>query len=82
MKVRNIINRAAAAYDRAGQYIGATVVALIGTAANAQTDPFATALASVTDKTEEYASALVGFAAVAVVFMIAVKYVKKLPKAS
>jgi hypothetical protein len=45
-------------------------------------DPFDTALATVTTKVTSYAGALVGLAAVAVVFMVAVKYVKKLPKAS
>jgi hypothetical protein len=50
--------------------------------AQAVTDPFDTALATVTTKVTSYAGALVGLAAVAVVFMVAVKYVKKLPKAS
>lgn len=45
-------------------------------------DPFDTALTQVTASTTKYASALVGVAAIAVVFMIAIKYVKKLPKAS
>lgn len=45
-------------------------------------DPFDTALATVTTSTTKYASALVGVAAIAVVFMIAIKYVKKLPRAS
>lgn len=43
-----------------------------------ETDPFATALADATEKIAEYAAALVGVAAVAVVFMIGVKYVKKI----
>lgn len=46
------------------------------------TDPFDTALATVTTKVGTYASALVGLAAVAVVFMVAIKYVKKIPRAS
>jgi hypothetical protein len=50
--------------------------------AQAAADPFDTALATVTTKVTGYAGALVGLAAVAVVFMVAVKYVKKLPKAS
>lgn len=41
-------------------------------------DPFETALADATEKIGEYAAALVGVAAVAVVFMIGVKYVKKI----
>lgn len=65
--------------------IGAVVsaAALLPAVAFAQTaDPFDTALATVTAKVTSYAGALVGLAAVAVVFMVAVKYVKKLPKAS
>ena len=50
--------------------------------AQAATDPFDTALATVTAKVTSYAGALVGVAAIAVVFMVAVKYVKKLPRAS
>lgn len=45
-------------------------------------DPFDTALTTATTKVTSYAGALVGLAAVAVVFMIAIKYVKKIPKAS
>lgn len=57
--------------------------AMLSVSAYAQSvDPFDTALAQVTTSTTKYASALVGVAAIAVVFMIAIKYVKKLPKAS
>lgn len=42
------------------------------------TDPFDTVLADVTDKVTDYAGALVVLAGVAVVFMIGVKYVKKI----
>lgn len=60
--------------------------AMLSCAAFAQTtggtDPFDTALSQVTTSTTKYASALVGVAAIAVVFMIAIKYVKKLPRAS
>lgn len=60
--------------------------AMLGVSAFAQSttgaDPFDTALATVTASTTKYASALVGVAAIAVVFMIAIKYVKKLPRAS
>ena len=45
-------------------------------------DPFDTALASATTATGTYAAALVGLSAVAVVFMIAMKYVKRIPRAS
>jgi hypothetical protein len=42
------------------------------------TDPFDTAVASATTKVEGYGAALVGLSAVAVVFMIAMKYVKRI----
>ncbi len=51
-------------------------------AQTAGTDPFDAALTTVTEKTGAYAAALVGVSAVAVVFMVAMKYVKKLPRAS
>lgn len=50
--------------------------------AMAQTDPFTDALADATAAVGTYAAGLVGLAAVAVVFMIAAKYVKKLVGAS
>jgi hypothetical protein len=65
--------------------IGSAVsaAALLPAVAFAQAaDPFDTALATVTTKVTSYAGALVGVAAIAVVFMVAIKYVKKLPKAS
>lgn len=46
------------------------------------TDPFDTAMTEATTKVGEYAAALVGLGAVAVIFMIALKYVKKIPRAS
>ena len=48
----------------------------------ASTDPFTTAITDSTTKVGTYAAALVGLAAVAVGFMIAIKYVKKIVKAS
>lgn len=48
----------------------------------AATDPFDTAMTDVTAKVTDYAGALVGLAAVAVAFMVAVKYVKKITGAS
>ena len=45
-------------------------------------DPFDTAMTNATTKVNSYAGALVGLAAVAVVFMIAIKYVKRIPRAS
>lgn len=46
--------------------------------AEGATDPFQTALTSITANVNTYGAALVGLAAVGVVFMIAIKYVKKL----
>lgn len=42
------------------------------------TDPFDDAMTQATTAVSSYAAALVGLAAVSVVFMIAVKYVKKI----
>ena len=50
--------------------------------AQSATDPFDAALTEATTKVSSYAAALVGLAAVAVIFMIAIKYVKKIPRAS
>lgn len=60
------------------------VLALPATmAAHAQAvDPFDTAVTQVTGKVGSYGAALVGVAAAAVVFMVAIKYVKKIPRAS
>lgn len=44
-------------------------------------DPFDAAMTTATTKVGAYAAALVGLAAVSVVFMIAIKYVKKIPRA-
>lgn len=45
-------------------------------------DPFDTALSAATAKVGTYAAALVGLSAVAVIFMIAMKYVKRIPRAA
>jgi hypothetical protein len=68
-------------YARAGV---ATLLALacIGASAQAVTDPFDAAMTTATTKVGAYAAALVGLSAVAVVFMIAMKYVKRIPRAS
>ena len=47
-----------------------------------ETDPFTAAMTEATTKVSTYAAALVGLGAVAVIFMIALKYVKKIPRAS
>lgn len=46
------------------------------------TDPFDTAITTATTKVTSYAGALVTLSAVAVVFMIGMKYVKRIPRAS
>lgn len=67
-------------YLRAGAVVGSAALALPAMAQT--TDPFDTALDTATTKVGSYAAALVSLAAVAVVFMIAIKYVKKIPRAS
>jgi hypothetical protein len=64
--------------------VGVAVMTLpVAMAANAQVaDPFDTAVSNVTTKVTTYGGALVGVAAAAVVFMVAIKYVKKIPRAS
>lgn len=64
--------------------IAATVpaITLLPGLASAQTDPFTDAVTTATTKVGVYAAALVGLGAVAVVFMIGLKYVKKIVKAS
>lgn len=67
------------------QYLKAGIAAasLVPAFAFAQaSDPFDTALATATTKVGGYAAALVGLAAASVVFMIGVKYVKKIKSAS
>lgn len=75
-------------YTQAKKY-GAKVAAVVSTGlltagvAFAQaTDPFDAAVDNITDKVETYGAALVGVAAVGVIFMVAMKYVKKLPRAA
>ena len=63
-----------------GYGIGSAILWVMAQAA--ATDPFETALATATTKVGSYAAALVGLSAVAVVFMIAIKYVKRIPRAS
>lgn len=73
--VREAVSRG---YLKAGT---AVVAALPVLAIAAPADPFDTVLATATDKVEGYAGALVVFAGVAVVFMLAIKYIKKIPRA-
>jgi hypothetical protein len=75
------LNRISSALRNASITLGVMALPALSFA-QAATDPFDTALASVTTKVTSYAGALVGVAAISVVFMVAIKYVKKLPKAS
>lgn len=56
--------------------------ALASVSAFAQTDPFTSAVGDITTKVTTYGGALVGLAAVAVAFYVAIKFVKKIPKAA
>lgn len=73
-------------YDHAGRKTAVALMSVSPVLAFAQTtgttDPFDTAMSNATTKVGAYAAALVGLAAVAVVFMIAIKYVKRIPRAS
>jgi hypothetical protein len=62
--------------------IGAAAMLLTGIAMATPADPFDAAVATATTKVQGYGAALVGLAAVGVVFMIAIKYVKKIRGAS
>lgn len=61
---------------------GVAAVAALPMIASAQTDPFTEVMTDVTDKVTTYAGALVVLAGVSVVYMVAVKYVKKIRGAS
>lgn len=79
-----VVELAQRGYDHAGRK---TAVALLSVApvlafAQTATDPFDTAMTNATTKVGAYAAALVGLSAVAVIFMIAIKYVKRIPRAS
>ena len=73
-------DKAAGAYREVG-ILAASAVPMLAMAAEGD-DPFATAVATATTKIGSYGAALVGLSAVGVVFMIAMKYVKRIPRAS
>lgn len=50
--------------------------------AQAAADPFDAAILSITGKVGVYGAALVGLSAVGVLFMVAMKYVKRIPRAA
>lgn len=67
--------------------IGAAVSAAVflpamAFAQSTPTDPFDAALTSITTKVGAYSASLVGLAAVSVGFIVAIKYVKRLPRAA
>lgn len=62
--------------------VGLTGVALSGLAMAQAADPFTATLTDASAKVTTYATGLVTVAAVGVLFMIAKKYVKKIPGAS
>lgn len=77
------INRGALADALSGRKLAVALSSVLPLASFAQaTDPFDTAITNATAKVNSYAAALVGLAAVAVVFLIAIKYVKRIPRAS
>lgn len=67
-------------YARAGAIASVGLLALPAFAQS--TDPFDTALSTITTRVSGYGAALVGLSAVAVVFYVAMKFVKKIPKAA
>ena len=71
----SIRNAASRGYLKAG-VLAVTLVPALAMAT--PTDPFDTAVDSITTKVEGYGAALVGLSAVALVFFIGIKYVKKI----
>lgn len=84
--MKSIQELARKGYDKAsGAYreVGIAAVTAVPFLAQAQsTDPFDSAITEATGKIGSYGAALVGLSAVGVVFMIAMKYVKRIPRAS
>jgi hypothetical protein len=71
------------ARDNAARMSVAVLALPAAMAAHAEAgDPFDAAVSTVTTKVGTYGAALVGVSAAAVVFMVAIKYVKKIPRAS
>lgn len=78
--IRTLGAKVSGAYRNAGIVVATALVSSLSFAQ--ATDPFETAMTEATIKVGSYAAALVGLSAVAVVFMIAMKYVKRIPRAS
>jgi len=70
------------AFQKASVAATGLVLSGLAMAQTAGGDPFTAAVTDATAKVTTYAGALVGLAAVAVVFMIGVKYVKKIKGAA
>jgi hypothetical protein len=80
---KTIVSGVNASRDLAAKSGVAAMLAIAAASASAQsTDPFDTAVAAMTTKVTSYGGALVAFAAVAVAFFVAMKYIKKIPKAA
>lgn len=80
---QKLVRLAQLSRNNAARAVVAVATLPVAIAARAQsTDPFDAAVTEVTTKVGGYGAALVGVAAVAVVFMVAIKYVKKIPRAS
>lgn len=75
---KQLQDRASALYLKAGVATALVLAAVPSFAV----DPFDTAITDASAKITTYATALVGVSAIAVVFMIAMKYVKRIPRAS
>ena len=78
--IRTLGAKVSGAYRNAGIVAATALVPALSFAQS--TDPFDAAITEATTKVGSYAAALVGLSAVAVVFMIAMKYVKRIPRAS
>lgn len=74
-RLNSLRQLAARNYLKAGALVGVSLPML---ASAQEPSAFDAAMADATASVTEYATALVGLAAVAVVFMIAIKYVKKI----
>lgn len=69
--------------DNAAKFSVAVLSTVGAVAAHAQAaDPFSNAVTDISTKVGTYGTALVGLAAVGVVFMVGIKYVKKITRAS
>ena len=77
------IKRAGQAISNKSRELAVAVLVALPVLAQAQTaDPFTAAMTDATAKVGLYSVALVGLSAVSVIFMIAMKYVKRIPRAS